>query len=71
MEAASVNFGVEAGINRMKNFIKRYRPSGIGFPEGDDPRRHSIIDFWEVLMLVDSEAAARVSGAAETVDYFG
>ena len=26
---------------------------------------------WEVLMLVDSEAAARVSGAAETVDYFG
>ena len=29
-------------------------------------RRH-----WEVLMLVDSEAAAWVSGAAETVDYFG
>ena len=27
--------------------------------------------FWEVLMLFDSEAAARVSGAAETVDYFG
>ena len=26
---------------------------------------------WEVLMLVDSEAAARVSGVAETVDYFG
>ena len=26
---------------------------------------------WEVLMLVDSDAAARVSGAAETVDYFG
>ena len=26
---------------------------------------------WEVLMLFDSEAAARVSGAAETVDYFG
>ena len=26
---------------------------------------------WEVLMLVDSEAAAWVSGAAETVDYFG
>ena len=26
---------------------------------------------WEVLMLVDSEAVARVSGAAETVDYFG
>ena len=25
---------------------------------------------WEVLMWVDSEAAARVSGAAETVDYF-
>ena len=25
---------------------------------------------WEVLMLVDSEAAAQVSGAAETVDYF-
>ena len=25
---------------------------------------------WEVLTLVDSEAAARVSGAAETVDYF-
>ena len=24
-----------------------------------------------VLMLVDSEAAARVSGVAETVDYFG
>ena len=26
---------------------------------------------WEVLMLVDREAAAGVSGAAETVDYFG
>ena len=26
---------------------------------------------WEVLMWVDSEAAAWVSGAAETVDYFG
>ena len=26
---------------------------------------------WEVLMLVDSEVVARVSGAAETVDYFG
>ena len=36
--------------------------------------RHSVThvayDMWEVLMLVDSEAAARVSGAAETVDYF-
>ena len=27
--------------------------------------------YWEVLMLAGSEAAARVSGAAETVDYFG
>ena len=27
--------------------------------------------FWEVLMLVDSEVAVWVSGAAETVDYFG
>ena len=26
---------------------------------------------WKVLMLVDSEVAVRVSGAAETVDYFG
>ena len=26
---------------------------------------------WEVLYLFDREAAARVSGAAETVDYFG
>ena len=26
---------------------------------------------WEVLMLVDSDVAAQVSGAAETVDYFG
>ena len=26
---------------------------------------------WEVLMWFDSEVAARVSGAAETVDYFG
>ena len=26
---------------------------------------------WEVLMLFDSEVAARVSGVAETVDYFG
>ena len=26
---------------------------------------------WEVLMWVDSEAAAQVLGAAETVDYFG
>ena len=25
---------------------------------------------WEVLMCFDSEAAAQVSGAAETVDYF-
>ena len=29
------------------------------------------LDIWEVLMWVDSEAAAWVSGAAETVDYFG
>ena len=28
-------------------------------------------DIWDVLMWFDSEAAARVSGAAETVDYFG
>ena len=27
--------------------------------------------YWEVLNRFDSEAAARVSGAAETVDYFG
>ena len=27
--------------------------------------------FWEVLNWFDSEAAAWVSGAAETVDYFG
>ena len=26
---------------------------------------------WEVLMWFDSEAVAQVSGAAETVDYFG
>ena len=26
---------------------------------------------WEVLNRFDNEAAARVSGAAETVDYFG
>ena len=26
---------------------------------------------WEVLLLFDSEVAARVSGAAETVYYFG
>ena len=26
---------------------------------------------WEVLMLVDNEVAAQVSGVAETVDYFG
>ena len=32
---------------------------------------HLVRVLWEVLMLVDSEAAARVSGAAETVDYFG
>ena len=31
----------------------------------------SLIPIWEVLMWFDSEAAARVSGAAETVDYFG
>ena len=29
------------------------------------------VNVWEVLMLVDSEVAVRVSGAAETVDYFG
>ena len=28
-------------------------------------------EVWEVLMLVDSEVTAQVSGAAETVDYFG
>ena len=28
-------------------------------------------EFWEVLLLVDSEVAVRVSGVAETVDYFG
>ena len=27
--------------------------------------------WWEVLNRFDSEAAARASGAAETVDYFG
>ena len=32
---------------------------------------HQDVGHWEVLMLVDSEAAARVSGVAETVDYFG
>ena len=26
---------------------------------------------WEVLMLVNSEAVAQVSGVAQTVDYFG
>ena len=31
----------------------------------------SIITSWEVLDRFDSEAAARVSGAAETVYYFG
>ena len=29
------------------------------------------VSLWEVLMWFDSEAAARVLGAAETVDYFG
>ena len=28
------------------------------------------VNRWEVPLWVDSEAAARVSGAAETVDYF-
>ena len=37
-------------------------------PVGDERSR---VPYWEVLMLVDSVAAARVSGAAETVDYFG
>ena len=35
------------------------------------PSRLDSPPFMEVLMLVDSEAAAPVSGAAETVDYFG
>ena len=30
-----------------------------------------LVVVWEVLMWVDSEAAVWVSGAAETVDYFG
>ena len=30
-----------------------------------------LICTWEVLNRFDSEGAARVSGAAETVDYFG
>ena len=31
---------------------------------------NAVVGMWEVLMLVDSEAAAQVSGVAETVDYF-
>ena len=34
-------------------------------------KKFPLCDVWEVLMLVDSEAAAQVSGVAETVDYFG
>ena len=30
-----------------------------------------IWSWWEVLMWFDNEVAARVSGVAETVDYFG
>ena len=33
--------------------------------------RNSLVSDWEVLLCSDSEAAVRVSGAAETVYYFG
>ena len=38
----------------------------VGFGGGPAPRW-----LWEVLNRFDSEVAAWVSGAAETVDYFG
>ena len=43
-------------------YIKKWNAVAFAWSESDT---------WEVLMLVDSEAAAWVSGAAETVDYFG
>ena len=40
---------------------------------GWNPQSHhgKVETTWEVLYLFDSEVAAWVSGAAETVDYFG
>ena len=66
----------------VQNFIK-----GLGTDISDDKIMNRILGFfsdiptpyhakiksikWEVLNWFDSEAAARVSGLAETVDYFG
>ena len=46
MEAASLNFGVDAGIKRVKEFVQHYRPFGVGFLRGEgeeEYERHSII----------------------------
>ena len=45
IEAVSLNFGVDAGIRRVKDFVQCYRPSGVSFlgGESDEYKRHSII----------------------------
>ena len=45
VEAVSLNFGVDAGIRRVKDFVQCYRPSGVSFlrGEGDEYKTCSII----------------------------
>ena len=59
-----------ASVEKLEGYMLKDEARGIYKKEaGYEPEREW--EEWEVLMLVDSEAAARVSGAAETVDYFG
>ena len=57
--------------------IRHPAPDGISHSQDKTPCKlwdQSLIGedtLWEVLMLLDSEEAAWVSGAAETADYFG
>ena len=46
VKAVSLNFGVDAGIKRVKEFVQCYGPSGVGFLGGEgeeEYKRHSII----------------------------
>ena len=48
METVMENFGTEVRIRRVKDFVRRYRPSGVAFLGGEDEeetRRQSIVNF--------------------------
>ena len=56
----------------QKQQFNLYLTSTLAFFCTDLLKRYFFRKFgWEVLYVFDSEAAVRVSGAAETVDYFG